>query len=333
MTASETAGRHSPGAGTTTGVQQPGHPPEPEDLYVPIKGGTTIHVRHHPGAEERPFLLVHGLASNARLWGEVAERLSAAGHPVYAVNLRGHGETEAPANGAYGTDAATADVAAVCSALELTHALVGGHSWGADIALSLAAGHPALVAGLALVDGGYMDATVVYETWDNFVDLLAVAEPDLAGATLPGIRSFLEAAHPDWSESAVEASLCSLRIGPEGTLSPHLSPALRSTIMRSVWDTPPSRLHPYVTQPVLLMPAVPHIDQERMSPGLCALFLRFRSSLAAAMARLPRAAVREYPGGDHDLHAQHPGGIAADMLDLARAVLRGTPLDDRREPE
>ncbi|HEY5472951.1 MAG TPA: alpha/beta fold hydrolase, partial [Candidatus Limnocylindrales bacterium] len=38
-----------------------------------------------------PFLLVHGLASNARLWDGVARRLTEAGHRSVAVDLRGHG--------------------------------------------------------------------------------------------------------------------------------------------------------------------------------------------------------------------------------------------------
>ena len=47
-------------------------------------------------AERRPFLLVHGLSSNARTWDGVAAELSAAGHPVVAIDQRGHGRSEKP---------------------------------------------------------------------------------------------------------------------------------------------------------------------------------------------------------------------------------------------
>ncbi len=48
-------------------------------------------------ADAPPFVLVHGLASNARLWDGVATALVAAGHPVFAVDLRGHGRSSKPA--------------------------------------------------------------------------------------------------------------------------------------------------------------------------------------------------------------------------------------------
>jgi hypothetical protein len=31
---------------------------------------------------------------------------------------------------------------------------------------------------------------------------------------------------------------------------------------------------------------------------------------------MPSATVHEYPGGDHDLHAQSPAAVAADLLSL-----------------
>jgi len=46
-----------------------------------------------------PFVLVHGLASNARLWDGVARRLAGAGHSSAAVDLRGHGRSDKPDTG------------------------------------------------------------------------------------------------------------------------------------------------------------------------------------------------------------------------------------------
>ena len=50
--------------------------PAPTDLLVPVADGVRLHVRHWSGAEGRPFLLVHGLSSNARLWDETAAHLA-----------------------------------------------------------------------------------------------------------------------------------------------------------------------------------------------------------------------------------------------------------------
>ena len=52
--------------------------------------------RYWPGASVSvPALLVHGLASNARVWDGVAALLAAAGREVLAVDLRGHGASAA----------------------------------------------------------------------------------------------------------------------------------------------------------------------------------------------------------------------------------------------
>ena len=49
------------------------------ELYVEMRAGD----RAAP-----PFVLVHGLASNARLWDGVAEHLHAAGHTVVVIDQR-----------------------------------------------------------------------------------------------------------------------------------------------------------------------------------------------------------------------------------------------------
>lgn len=127
------------------------------DISISVTDQVRLHVRHWPGIQPRAFLLLHGLTSNARLWDEVACRLTTRGYPVYAVDLRGHGESDAADDGD-DTATAAADVARVGAALGLSGVVVAGHSWGASVALRLAAENPELVGGLALVDGGWSDA-------------------------------------------------------------------------------------------------------------------------------------------------------------------------------
>ena len=128
------------------------------DISVSVTDQVRLHVRHWPGVQPRAFLLLHGLASNARLWDEVACRLATRGYPVYAVDLRGHGESDRPDDG-HDTATAAADVARVGAALGLSGVVVAGHSWGASVALRLAAENPELVGSLALIDGGWGDVT------------------------------------------------------------------------------------------------------------------------------------------------------------------------------
>ena len=45
-----------------------------------------------------------------------------------------------------------------------------------------------------------------------------------------------------------------------------------------------------------------------------------RERVEAAAALLADVEIRPYPGADHDIHAQHPESLAADLLALAKRV-------------
>lgn len=119
------------------------------------------------GRAGRPVLAVHGLASNARLWDGVASALVADGHPVAAVDQRGHGLSDKPANG-YDFATLTSDLVAVADHLGWVGArrpVVAGQSWGANVAVELAARHPDRVAALVLVDGGTIELSGRFADW------------------------------------------------------------------------------------------------------------------------------------------------------------------------
>jgi pimeloyl-ACP methyl ester carboxylesterase len=284
----------------------------PEDLSVPVTDEVKLHVRHWPAAGSRPFMLVHGLLSNARLWDEVAGRLAAAGHPAYAVDLRAHGESEAPDDG-YDTHTAASDLAAAGEALGLTGMLVAGHSWGGHISLRLAVEHPRLVAGLALVDGGWIDTAETVGSSKHHTELAMVDQrASHRTITRAEMRDYLSGVHPTWSPAAVEAHLSDLRIGPDGSLVPRLTESQYMSIVWSLGDEPPSRWHRSVSVPVVLMPAIPAADSDWTR--------RLRAWVEEARAALPRATVSWYTGGDHYLHAEAPERVAGDLLGLAGEV-------------
>src|SRR5262245_66295998 len=110
----------------------------PEKRRVGVADDVGLHVEVWSGdSAAAPFLLVHGLASNLRLWDGVAERLHAAGHTVVAVDQRGHGRSDAPEAG-YDLETAVADLLALVEALGLERPLLVGQSWGGTVVLELA---------------------------------------------------------------------------------------------------------------------------------------------------------------------------------------------------
>ena len=90
-------------------------------------------------------VLVHGLASNARLWDGVATELARRDHPVAAIDLRGHGRSDKPDGGHDGATVAD-DVALVVDALGWSRPAVVGQSWGGNVVVELAHRHPEAVA-------------------------------------------------------------------------------------------------------------------------------------------------------------------------------------------
>jgi pimeloyl-ACP methyl ester carboxylesterase len=102
-------------------------------------------------------LLLHGFPDSLGMWDGVRERLLAAGLRVIAYDLRGFGESSAPAGRRhYVIDAVVGDaigvIEASCAAGALT---VVGHDWGALISWCLCVVRPDLVARHVAISVGH----------------------------------------------------------------------------------------------------------------------------------------------------------------------------------
>ncbi|MEU6820369.1 alpha/beta hydrolase [Streptomyces atriruber] len=96
-------------------------------------------------------LLLHGLMGRASHWTGTARWLSER-HRAVALDQRGHGRSEKPADGPYSRDAYVDDAEAALVQLDLAPAVLIGHSMGALTAWQLAARRPDLVRGLIICD-------------------------------------------------------------------------------------------------------------------------------------------------------------------------------------
>ena len=86
----------------------------PAELRIATRDGTVLRALHwgDGAGDGTPVLLIHGLASNCRLWDGAAKALVALGHDVVALDLRGHGRSDKPDHG-YSVPEVAADVADV----------------------------------------------------------------------------------------------------------------------------------------------------------------------------------------------------------------------------
>jgi pimeloyl-ACP methyl ester carboxylesterase len=262
-------------------------------LRIPVTDGVSLAARHWSGADTgTPFLLVHGLASNARMWDGVGARLAAAGHRVVAIDQRGHGQSDKPDDG-YDFATLTADLVAVADALELPQFAAAGQSWGGNVVLELAARHPDRLRGVACVDGGTIELSRHFDTWDAVAT--AMAPPELIGTPYDDIEAGVRRMHADWPESGIQGALANFEVRDDNTVAPWLTRDRHMAILRELWQHRPSALYPKLRVPVLLVAASD----------------RFALDEAAGAIRRVRA-VRL--AGHHDLHAQQPDAVAGLLL-------------------
>ena len=280
-------------------------PDWPADSWVEpvrhsVSDGTSLAVRLLPG-DGHPFVLVHGLASNALLWRRVAEQLNSRGHPVATVDLRGHGRSERPRHG-YHTAAAAHDLGALLATLEWGNRrpIAAGQSWGGNVVLRAAHDDPHW-GGIVAVDGGWIHLGRRFDSFDVCWEKLA--PPDLSQRDPAEVLRFVSAMVATWPSGAIEAVAGNLEL-VEGRVHNRLARNHHRSILHSLWADDPAQLYPSISVPVHLLVAgntpAPDVDE--------------------ALAALPNATVSWHPDAHHDIHLQHPQVVTDHLLALLTRV-------------
>jgi pimeloyl-ACP methyl ester carboxylesterase len=114
-----------------------------------IRAGVAL-AYEEAGHGEPALVLVHGVACNRGFWEPQVDRFRGE-HRVVAVDLRGHGDSDAPVQ-PYTIPGFADDLAWMCEQLELARPVVVGHSLGGLVALELAAARPELVGAAVMID-------------------------------------------------------------------------------------------------------------------------------------------------------------------------------------
>ena len=100
-----------------------------------------------------PILFLHGGGLNAHTWDVVCLMLRRDYH-CYALDQRGHGDSEWEPTSDYSHDSQVGDIEGFSAKLQLQRPLLVGHSMGGFAALGYAVRHAATLSGLVLVDVG-----------------------------------------------------------------------------------------------------------------------------------------------------------------------------------
>jgi esterase len=143
-------------ASLLTSAADLGIPHEPSVRYVSrqtVLRGMRFHFTEwgEPGAPE--VVLLHGGNQSCHSWDLVSLHLSDRFH-VYALDQRGHGDTEWSRELDYTMDAMAADVRAFIADQQLVQPVIFGHSMGGRVTLHVALDQPGVARALVIVDVG-----------------------------------------------------------------------------------------------------------------------------------------------------------------------------------
>jgi pimeloyl-ACP methyl ester carboxylesterase len=209
------------------------------------------------GTGDPPLVLVHGIACHRGFWEHQIKHF-ARHHRVLAVDLRGHGDSDAPADG-YAMAELADDVAWMCSQLGIVEPVVVGHSLGGLVALQMGSGRANPIRGAVLID-----PILVPET--DRADVIPELVADLRGTDpIRVLRDYFAAffgAHDDDRRMAWILEQAS-------RTPPHVTSAVWEQSVRS-WDDADALRR--CTSPLLYLDAgTPNADLARaaaLKPGL-----------------------------------------------------------------
>lgn len=288
-------------------------PRERREVDVTGSGGVRLSVRvlDAPSTSAPGLLLQHGLASSQRIWDLMLPRLTRR-FRVVTYDARGHGLSAKPSSG-YGFDSIVADARAVIRTVALRRPIVVGHSWGAMVALELAARHPGVVEGAVLVDGGI--GTLRGEMdWATAKQRLA--PPHLAGMPVEDFRRMIRTFLGDAVEvtpQIEEIVVSVMNVDRNGRIEPRLSRANHLRILRAIWLHDPDAALARLSVPTLAILARgggdPEWDERKR-----------HSAQRAARSDTP---VRiSWMKGIHDLPVQHPDALAGRIERFSDLLVR-----------
>jgi esterase len=165
---------------------------EPDVRYVSrqtVLRGMRFHFTEWGDPAAPDVLLLHGGNQSSHSWDLVSLHLSDRFH-VYALDQRGHGDTEWSRELDYSMDAMAADVDAFIADQQLLSPIIFGHSMGGRVTLQVALDDPALARALVIVDvgpevsaegarviGDFVAHNVEFDDLDVFLDNVARYDP------------------------------------------------------------------------------------------------------------------------------------------------------------
>ena len=238
--------------------------------------------------EGTPLILLHGYTDNSRSWSLPAPYLG--DRPIYALDLRGHGASDAPAC-CYGLDSLAHDVVAFMDAKGIEQADLVGHSLGSMTAAIVAASEPERVNRLVLISSAM-------RTPQGSGDWLRENVPALEHPIDPDSQFMVDWY---WNPTPVDEDFLTRERTESAATPQHVWEGVLNALSITDW----SALAPQVTAPTLILWG----DQDSLFGA---------HEQKALRAALPEARFETFEGHGHNMFWEQPevvGNLITGFLD------------------
>lgn len=203
-----------------------------------LGNGITLSYLERTGGRE-PLVLLHGITDNARTYEPLVDRIDDR-FRVYALDFRGHGESDKP-DALYDTEAYADDVRHFIREVVGGPVLLEGHSLGGAVSVQVGATAPDLVTGLILEDPPLYfvnDLNEIYTALFEGIVIMASTLGDRSRSPEDWFEVMANAPDPYSGKPGIETmgeDRIRLRLESIGQMKPQ---ALRDGIDGSLkWDT------------------------------------------------------------------------------------------------
>jgi len=253
-----------------------------------LSTGVRLHYAERGERHGNPVVLLHGLTDSWFSFSRVLPLLSSR-HRAWALDQRGHGDSDRPSGGYSPADLA-ADVLAFMDAMELERATLVGHSMGSFVALETGLQAPGRISKLVLIgSGAHLHSDDMRLLQKQFSML---ADPVSAEFARDFQLSTIHTRVPDefLDRAVAESQKVPARVWRD---------ALDGLLAVNYTDRLPD-----LAMPVLLLQG----DHDETIP---------RPAQDALAAGLPNATSRIYPATGHALHWERPADFTSDLEKFA----------------
>ncbi len=137
----------------------------------------------------QPLILLHGSNQSAHSWDLVSLNLASQYH-VFALDQRGHGDSEWSRGAHYSVEEMAMDLGAFIESVGIVSPVVVGHSMGGMVTMAFACSNPNSMAGMVIVDMGpevndegtkmireFVGRNIEFDDMDEFLDRVVKYDP------------------------------------------------------------------------------------------------------------------------------------------------------------